>query len=68
MLQNQSPETDQRCPNRRACVARGVLCSAPCAPVPLRGLVDTGLGLSILAFFVFNRLARQTGNVKALLH
>ena len=31
------------------------------APIPLRGLVDTGSGVSILTFSAFNRVAVQTG-------
>ena len=33
------------------------------APIPLRGLVDTGFGKSILTFSAFNRVASQTGTV-----
>ena len=33
------------------------------APIPLRGLVDTGSGVSILTFSAFNRIAVQTGAV-----
>ena len=33
------------------------------APIPLRGLIDTGSGLSILTFSAFNRVAVQTGAV-----
>ena len=33
------------------------------APIPLRGLVDTGSGVSILTFSAFNRIAAQTGTV-----
>ena len=33
------------------------------APIPLRGLVDTGSGVSILTFSAFNRVAAQTGTV-----
>ena len=33
------------------------------APVPLRRLVDTGSGVSILTFSAFNRVAAQTGTV-----
>ena len=31
------------------------------APIPLRGLVDTGSGVSILTYSAFNRVAVQTG-------
>ena len=33
------------------------------APIPLRGLVDTGSDVSILTFSAFNRIAVQTGDV-----
>ena len=33
------------------------------APIPLRGLVDTGSGVSILTFSAFNRVAARTGAV-----
>ena len=33
------------------------------APIPLRGLIDTGSGVSILTFSAFNRVAVQTGAV-----
>ena len=33
------------------------------APIPLRGLVDTGSGVSILTFSAFNRAAARTGTV-----
>ena len=33
------------------------------APIPLRGLVDTGSGVSILTFSAFNREAARTGTV-----
>ena len=33
------------------------------APIPIRGLVDTGSGVSILTFSAFNRVAAQTGAV-----
>ena len=33
------------------------------APIPLRGLVDTGSGVSILTFSAFNRVAARTGTV-----
>ena len=44
-------------------VARCLLCGAHAAPIPLRGLVDTGSGVSILTFSVFNRVAARTGAV-----
>ena len=34
---------------------------ARAAPIPLRGLVDTGSGVSILTFSAFNRFAVHTG-------
>ena len=36
------------------------------APIPLRGLVDTVCGVSILSFSAFNRIAVQTGAVLRL--
>ena len=33
------------------------------APIPLRGLIDTGSGVSILTFSAFHRVAVQTGAV-----
>ena len=33
------------------------------APLPLRGLIDTDSGVSILTFYAFNRVAVQTGAV-----
>ena len=36
------------------------------APFPLRGLVDTGSGVSILTFSAFNRVAARTGTVLKL--
>ena len=34
------------------------------APIPLRGLVDTGSGVSILSFSASNRIAVQTSAVR----
>ena len=33
------------------------------APVPLRGLIDTGSGVSILTFSAYNRIAVRTGTL-----
>ena len=56
---NQKPTDEARIDERASLVASFVVPYA--APIPLRGLVDTGSGMSILTFSAFNRVAVQTG-------
>ena len=63
MLHNQSPDTHRLSTKRRACVVVMSFIVPHVAPILLRGLIDTGSGVSILTFSTFNRVAVQTGAV-----
>ena len=58
---HQEPTGEARIDERASLVVSFVVPEA--APIPLRGLVDTGSGVSILTFSAFNRIAAQTGTV-----
>ena len=60
-INHQEPTGEARIDERASLVVSFVVPQA--APIPLRGLVDTGSGVSILTFSAFNRLAAQTGTV-----
>ena len=58
---HQEPIGEARIDERASLVVSFVVPQA--APIPLRGLVDTGSGVSILTFSAFNCIAFQTGTV-----
>ena len=58
---HQEPKGEARIDVRASLVVSLVVPLA--APIPLRGLVDTGSGVSILTFSALNRIAAQTGTV-----
>ena len=60
-ISHQEPTGEARIDERASLVVSFVVPQA--APIPLRGLVDTGSGVSILTFSAFNRVAAQTGTV-----
>ena len=60
-INSQEPTGEARIDERASLVVSFVVPQA--APIPLRGLVDTGSGVSILTFSAFNRVAVQTGTV-----
>ena len=60
-INHQEPTGEARIDERASLVVSFVVPHA--APIPLRGLVDTGSGVSILTFSAFNRVAAQTGTV-----
>ena len=60
-INHQEPTGEARIDERASLVVSFVLPHA--APIPLRGLVETGSGVSILTFSAFNRVAAQTGTV-----
>ena len=60
-INHQEPNGEARIDERASLVVSFVVPHA--APIPLRGLVDTGSGVSILTFSAFNRVAAQTGTV-----
>ena len=60
-INHQEPTGEERIDERASLVVCFVVPHA--APIPLRGLVDTGSGVSILTFSAFNRVAAQTGTV-----
>ena len=60
-INHQEPTGEARIDERASLVVSFVVPQA--APIPLRGLVDTGSGVSILTFSAFNRIASQTGTV-----
>ena len=60
-INHQEPTGEARIDERASLVVSFVVPHA--APIPLRGLVDTGSGVSILTFSAFNRVAAQTGAV-----
>ena len=63
-IDHQEPTGEARIAERASLVVFFVVPHA--APIPLRGLVDTGSGVSILTFSAFNRVAAQTGTVLKL--
>ena len=60
-MNHQEPTGEARIDERVSLVVSFVVPHA--APLPLRGLIDTGSGVSILTFSAFNRVAVQTGAV-----
>ena len=60
-INHQEPTGEARIDERASLVVSFVVPHA--APIPLRGLVDTGSGVSILTFSAFNRVAARTGAV-----
>ena len=60
-INRQEPTGEARIDERGSLVVSFMLPEAE--PIPLRGLVDTGSGVSIISFSVFNRIAVQTGSV-----
>ena len=57
-INHQEPTGEARIDERASLVVSFVVPHA--APIPLRGLVDTGSGVSILTFSAFNRVAART--------
>ena len=60
-INRQEPTGEARIEERASLVVLFIMLEA--APIPLRGLVDTGSGVSILSFSAFNRIAVKTGVV-----
>ena len=60
-INHQEPTGEARIDERASLVIAFVVPHA--APIPLRGFVDTGSGVSILTFSAFNRVAARTGTV-----
>ena len=60
-INHQEPTGEARIDERASLVVSFVVPHA--ALIPLRGLVDTGSGVSILTFSAFNRVAARTGTV-----
>ena len=60
-INHQEPTGEARIDERASLVVSFVVPHA--APIPLRGLVDTGSGVSILTFSAFNRVAARTAAV-----
>ena len=60
-INHQEPTGEARIDERASLVVSFVVPHA--APIPLRGLVDTGSRVSILPFSAFNRVAARTGAV-----
>ena len=60
-INHQEPTGEARIDERASLVVSFVVPHV--APIPLRGLVDTGSGVSILTFSAFNRIAVRTGTV-----
>ena len=60
-INHREPTGEARIDERASLVVSFVVPHA--APIPLRGLVDTGSGVSILTFSAFNRVAARTGAV-----
>ena len=61
IINRQKPTGETRIDERASLVVSFIMPDA--APIPLRGLVDTGSGVSILSFSAFNRIAVQIGAV-----
>ena len=60
-INHQEPTGEARIDERASLVVSFVVPHA--APIPLRGLVDTGSGVSLLTFSAFNRIVVRTGAV-----
>ena len=60
-ISRQEPTGEERIDEHASLVVSFLVSHA--APIPLRGLVNTGSGVSILTFSAFNRVAVQTGSV-----
>ena len=60
-INHEEPTGEARIDERASVVVSFVVPHA--APIPLRGLVDIGSGVSILTFSAFNRVAAGTGTV-----
>ena len=60
-INHQEPTGEARIDERASLVVAFVVPHA--APIPMRGLVDTGSGVSILTFSAFNRVAARTAAV-----
>ena len=60
-INRQEPTGEARIDERASLVVSLIVPQA--APIPLRGLIDTGSGVSILTFSAFSRVAVQTGAV-----
>ena len=60
-INHQEPTGEARIDERASLVVSFVVPHA--APIPLRGLVDTGSGVLMLTFSAFNRVAARTGTV-----
>ena len=60
-INREEPTGEARIDERASLVVSFIIPEA--TPIPLRGLVDTGSGVSILSFSAFNRIAVQTGDV-----
>ena len=60
-INHQEPTSEARIDERASLVVSFVVPHA--APIPLRGLVNTGSGVSKLTFSAFNRVAARTGTV-----
>ena len=60
-INHQEPTGEARIDERASLVVSFVVPHS--APIPLRGLVDTGSSVSILTFSAFNRVAARTGTV-----
>ena len=60
-INHQEPTGEARIDEHASLVVSFVVPHA--APIPLRGLVDTGSGVSTLTFCAFNRVAARTGTV-----
>ena len=58
-IDTQEPSGEARIDERASLVVSFVVPDS--APVPLRGLIDTDLGVSILTFSAYNRIAVRTG-------
>ena len=60
-IDTQEPSGEARIDERASLVVSFVVLDA--APVPLRGLIDTGSGVFILTFSAYNRIAVRTGKL-----
>ena len=58
-ISKQEPRAEARIDERASLVVSFAVPDAN--PVPLRGMVDTGSGVSIMTFSAFNRVALQSG-------
>ena len=62
IIDTQEPSDEARV-DERACSLVVSFVIPDAAPVPLRGLLDTGSGVSIVTFSAYNRIAVHTGKV-----